>query len=70
VEARADKPIFNIRHLHRSLADIFGPFGVSFASFAFSQMLEPLTPKSTAAVAGIRTHAGICKVKRYVFDMP
>jgi hypothetical protein len=56
--------------LDRSLADIFGPFGVSFASFAFSQMLEPLTPKSTAAVAEIRTHAGICKVKHYVFDMP
>jgi hypothetical protein len=33
-------------------------------------MLEPLTPESTAAVAEIGTRAGICKVKRYVFDMP
>ena len=31
--------------------------------------LEPLTAESTKPVAEIRTHAGICKVRRYGFDM-
>jgi len=32
--------------------------------------LEPLTSGSTRAVAQTVTHAGICRVKRYVFDIP
>jgi hypothetical protein len=57
--------------LDRSLADIFGPVRRFIRQLRIlAEMLEPLTPKSTAAVAEIRTHAGICKVKRYVFDMP
>jgi hypothetical protein len=32
--------------------------------------LELLTAGSTRPIAETRTHAGICKVKRYAFDMP
>jgi hypothetical protein len=32
--------------------------------------LEPLTAESTKAVVETVTHAGIVKVKRYVFDLP
>jgi hypothetical protein len=31
--------------------------------------LEPLTSGSTRAVAQVVTHAGICKVKRWVFSL-
>jgi hypothetical protein len=31
--------------------------------------LEPLTPVSTRPVASTGTHAGICKVKRYGFEI-
>jgi hypothetical protein len=32
--------------------------------------LEPLTEGSTKPIAETRTHAGICKVRRYAFDKP
>jgi hypothetical protein len=32
--------------------------------------LEPLIAGSTRPIASTVTHAGICKVKRYAFDMP
>jgi hypothetical protein len=32
--------------------------------------LEPLTSGSTRAVAQVVTHAGIVKIRRYVFDLP
>ena len=32
--------------------------------------LEPLTEGSTRPVASTVTHAGICKVKRYGFEIP
>jgi hypothetical protein len=32
--------------------------------------LVPLTEGSTRPIAETRTHAGICKVKRYAFDLP
>jgi hypothetical protein len=31
--------------------------------------LEPLTEGSTVAVVETRTHAGICKVRRYALSM-
>lgn len=31
---------------------------------------EPLTEGSTKPIASTVTHAGICKVKRYAFDLP
>jgi hypothetical protein len=33
-------------------------------------VLEPATSESTAPIAETRTHIGICKAKRYAFDMP
>ena len=32
--------------------------------------LVPLTPGSTAAIAETRTHAGICRVERFGFNLP
>jgi hypothetical protein len=32
--------------------------------------LEPTTPDSTAAVAEVRSHAGVVRVKRFTFEMP
>jgi hypothetical protein len=32
--------------------------------------LEPATSESAAPIAETRMHVGICKVKRYAFDMP
>jgi hypothetical protein len=35
-----------------------------------SGAFEALTPESTRPIAEARTHAGVCKVQRYAFDMP
>jgi hypothetical protein len=32
--------------------------------------LEPMTAGSTRPISSTVTHAGICQVKRYAFDMP
>jgi hypothetical protein len=32
--------------------------------------LEPVTAESTLPIAETRTHAGICRVKRYGLSMP
>jgi hypothetical protein len=56
--------------LDRSLADIFGRFGVSFASFAFSQMLKPLTPEVNGCGRGDQNARRHLQGEGCVFDMP
>jgi hypothetical protein len=65
---RLSLPPLDVREISEGQRILAGSIVENFARRA-DGALEPLTPGSTLPVAQVVTHAGICRVLKFVFDM-